>query len=356
MNASELRTDRAADADEDADLPLSVVVITENEADRIAGCLESVIAAAERAVPAFEVVLVDSASTDRTVAVASDYPVTVLRIPPEETVSCGAGRHVGDQVARGELVCHVDGDMRLTETWLSEAVEYLRSNPDVAGVEGWLNESEASDAREVRKVGGVTCYDGGALASVGGFDPFLHGYEDVDVGHRLTVAGHRLVRLPSISAEHPTGEGSLTEPIRRWRHGYLFAPGQAIRKSLRRPRVLRLLLARQRYEAILLAWLVLGLASLASPLLLIGWFGTSVLAFGALSKRRGVRGALQFGLAKVLGLVGLAYGLTLETPSRAAFPLASVEVVQEGAVLPGRADGPGADTGAGPDTSADAVN
>lgn len=116
------------------------------------------------------------------------------------------------------------------------------------------------------------------------------------------------------------------------------------------------MLARQRYEAVLLAWLALGLASLASPLLLVGWFGTSVLAFGALAERRGVRGAVQFGLAKALGLVGLAYGLTLGTPPREAFPLASVEVVQEGEVLPGRPVGAGLGADNGADTSADAVN
>lgn len=322
-------------AEDRGTLPLSVVIIAENEENRIAGCIESVIAAAERAVPAFEVILVDSASTDRTVPIAEEYPVSILEIPSGQTISCGAGRHVGDRAARGELVLHVDGDMRLTETWLAEAVAVLREEPEVAGVEGWLNESHADEIQPVHKVGGVMCYDAEALASVGGFDPFLQGYEDVDVGYRLSAAGHRLLRLPSVSADHPTSEGAPMEPVRRWRKGYLFAPGQAIRKAWPQPRLLRLLLARQRYEGLLLAWAVAGLAATLSGALLVGWLAASVVGVGLLSKRLGVRNAVQLGVAKTLGVVGLAYGLTMETPPADEYPVETVTVAQEGDVLDG---------------------
>lgn len=330
--------------DERDSLPLSVVIITENEQDRIGACIESVVTAAQQAVPAFEVILVDSASTDRTVEVAGEYPITILRIPEAETVSCGAGRYVGDHVARGDLVLHVDGDMRLTDSWLAEAVDTLESDPEVAAVEGWLNESNESSVRDVLKVGGVMCYDADALAAVGGFDPFLMGYEDVDVGYRLTAAGYRLVRLPSVSAEHPTAAGSLTEPFRRWRHGYLLAPGQTIRKSLRRPRVLRLLIARQQYKLLLLAWLAVGLASVGSIVLFGGWLLASTLGFVAIASRRGVRGATQLGLSKFMGLVGLVYGLSHPSRDPDEYPLDSVTVVQTGSVLPGA-------TGSDPDVT-----
>ena len=330
----EAEIDLGADADS---LPLSIVVIAENEENRIEDCLDSVIAAARRAVPAFEVILVDSASTDRTVDLASEYPITVLRIPEGETISCGAGRYVGGDAARGDLVLHVDGDMKLTETWLSEAVEALGADPQLAAVEGWLNESEATEPTPVEKVGGVMCYDADALAAVGGFDPFLRGYEDVDVGYRLSAAGYRLTRLPSVSAVHPTSEGALTEPVRRWRQGYLFAPGQTIRKSAKRPQLLRRLLGRQRYEGALLGWLSLGIASARSRRLFGGWVVASLLGFGALARRRGVRGALQFGIAKLLGLIGLVYGLTLHTDDPSAYPLTAVRIVQAGERFEGTA-------------------
>lgn len=328
------------DGDRDA-LPLSIVIITENEQDRIGACIESVMTAARTAVPSFEVILVDSASTDRTLEIAGEYPITILQIPDAETISCGAGRYVGDHAARGELVLHVDGDMRLTDSWLAAAVDALETDPDVAAVEGWLNESNDTAVRDVLKVGGVMCYDADALAAVGGFDPFLHGNEDVDVGYRLTAAGYRLLRLPSVSAEHPTADGAFTEPLRRWRHGYLLAPGQTIRKSLGRPRVLHLLIARQQYKFLLLAWLALGLAAVASTILFGGWLVASTLGFAAVARRRGVRGATQLGLSKLLGLVGLVQGLGHPSRSPDEFPLDTVTHVQTGSVLPGTS---GADT------------
>lgn len=320
-------------ADKPDSLPLSVVIIAENEADRIGDCIESCLAAAERAVPAFEIILVDSASEDETISVAKEYPVTILRIPAADTISCGAGRYVGDSVARGELVLHVDGDMRLTEEWLSEAVDVLHDEDDVAAVEGWLNASESAHTRAVSKVGGVMCYDADRLASVGGFDPFLLGYEDVDVGYRLTAAGYRLLRLPSVSAAHPEATGDLTEPIRRWQKGYFFARGQAIRKARTDPAVLKRLLARQRFESLTLAWLGLGAISLLSTLTALLWAGGSVAVFSVLSVKLGPAEALKFGLAKLLGVAGIAYGLTLEARSAEEYPLDHVALVQEGSVL-----------------------
>ena len=176
-------------------VPLSVVIIAENEEEWIREGIESVFAAC-RGVSAYEVILVDSASTDRTVERAAEYPITILRIPEEHAISCGAGRYVGDQVASGELVCHVDGDMTLTETWLPRAIEYLDEHPDAAAVEGCLDRSTQTGVLEVNKVGGVMLYDAHALAQVGGFDPYLLGHEDIDVGYQLKTAGYRLVRLP----------------------------------------------------------------------------------------------------------------------------------------------------------------
>lgn len=315
-------------------VPLSVVIIAENEEEWIRECIESVFAAC-RDVPAYEVILVDSASTDRTVERASEYPITILRIPEEHAISCGAGRYVGDQVASGELVCHVDGDMTLTETWLPRAIEYLDDHADTAAVEGCLDRSTQTDVREVNKVGGVMLYDARTLASVGGFDPYLLGHEDIDVGFKLTTAGHRLVRLPDVSAEHHDEGGVLVEPIRRWRQGYTIAAGQAIRKHVGSPAVVRLLIRRQRYKFGLLAWAAAGVASASSRPRRAGWVLLSALAFVAVASKLGVTGAVNFVAAKTLGIVGLIVGLFRPTPDPDTFPMEVVEVVASGETLHG---------------------
>lgn len=316
----------------DGALPLSVVVIAENEEERIGPCLESVLAACDDAASAYEVALVDSGSSDRTVEVAADYPVSIYRIPPEAVVSCGAGRYVGDRFSRGELVLHVDGDTVLSETWLPRAVEYLRDHDDVVAVEGCLNESTQDGVTSVRKVGGVMLFDAEALRSVGGFDPHLLGYEDVDVGYRLSAAGYRLARLPEVSADHPT-EGGFSEPIRRWRAGYYDAPGQAIRKAVSSPRVLARLVARQHYKLALLAWLCVGVLSRTSRRSAAGWLALSLAGFALVASRRGLVGAVQFLAIKSLGIVGLFRGFVNPPGHPDEFPIDAVEVVKEGPVV-----------------------
>lgn len=309
-------------------LELSAVIVTRNEADRVRDCIESVIAACERAVSEFEIILVDSASTDRTVERALEYPITVLRIPDEQVVSAGAGRYVGDQAALGELVLHVDGDMILTETWLSHAVEYLRDNGEVTGVDGALDSTDRQSVTDVEYTRGVMLFDREALQSAGGFNPHLLGYEDVEVGYRLSMASHRLVRLPSVAAFHQDADGPLSESLRRWREGYYAAAGQVIRHSLWSPELLGKLLARQRYKATLLVWLCLGIAALLSTPLALGWLLGSGLGTSALVALRGSGEAVRFLLTKAFGLAGLVVGLGKPTPAPHEFPLETVEVLR----------------------------
>lgn len=310
------------------DPDLSVVVITKNEEDRVRQCIESVIAACRNAVDSFEVTLVDSASTDRTVERAREYPVTVLRIDPDHAISAGAGRHVGERAASGDAILHVDGDMVLTETWLPEAIGVLRANPDVAAVRGQLNDGSASGIEELDTVGGLTLFDADALLSVGGFDPYLVSNEDLDVGFRLTRAGYRILRLPTTSATHPTGE-ALSEPLRRWSAGYYFGPGQAMRKWVDEPRILRRLVAIHNYEFSLLGWAGVGVLCLLATPLLVGWTVLTVLGLGVVAAKLGFRGGLQFVLAKTLGTVGMLIGFVDGTRSPSAYPLEAVEVVQD---------------------------
>lgn len=331
--------------------PLSVVIITENEADQIADCIKSVFVAC-RTLPAFEVILVDSASTDRTVDIAREYPITILRIPDAHTVSCGAGRFVGDQVARGELVLHVDGDMTLTDEWLPQAIDYLQSHSETVGVEGWLDRAKATTVADADAIGGVTLYDAEALADIGGFDPFLRGYEDIDVGFRLTTAGKRLVTLPSVSAIH-NDEQAVTEPIRRLRQGYFLAPGQAIRKHYNSPAILRKLVTRQQYKLSLLAWIGAGVVSLISLPLVSIWLLGSIAGVAAIAHRRGVLGTVDFLGTKLLAIAGVAAGLRRPPQPASAYPLSAVEVVATGRVLDGSSLEVPADAAASPPPSTD---
>lgn len=323
-------------------LSLSVVVPTYNEADRIEACLDSVFDAcrAADAVESFEVVLVDSNSTDRTVELAREFPITVLEIPDDDLTTPGAGRYVGTRYVDGESILFVDGDMVLEDGWLPQALEYV-ADDGAAAVDGYLNEPPAhAEVREVDSVRGVALYDADALESVGGFHPYLESVEDIHLGFELNAAGYRLLRLPRVAASHPVAD-TISEPIRRWRRGYTRGTGQALRTSLTSPRLLPKHLYRIRFRLVLGVWLALGAASLASGGGVLVWLVLSVAGFGAVAAvRGGVSDAATWVGYKLSLLVGLVIGLFDEPDSPDRFPVERVEVLTVGPVH----DGSTADT------------
>ncbi|RDI69714.1 glycosyltransferase [Halopelagius longus] len=318
---------RIEPGDDDAANPtVSVVVVTYNEADRISRCLDSVFELCE-GMP-FEVILVDSNSSDGTVDIAREYPITVLQIPSDDLSTPSAGRYVGTHAADGEFVLFVDGDMDVTDGWLPRACDLLRERPDVAAVDGHLNENRDHD--EVVTVGavrGVALYDAQKLRTVGGFDPFLRSLEDIDLGFRLGESGYRLCRLPVVVAEHPVASGP-TEPLRRLRNGYVTGAGQAIRKSTDSPRRLVRHLRRMRNKLLVGAWGALGAFSLLSPPLLVGWLVMTAAGFYALASEKGFTEAVSLILGQMLTLCGIIWGF--RDPPRPAieYPLDRIETVQ----------------------------
>lgn len=310
---------------------LSVVVVTYNEEDRIRDCLDSVFRTCE-GLTTFEVILVDSNSTDRTVEIASEFPVTVLQISDDDLTTPAAGRFVGTAAARGDRILFVDGDMVIRRAWLADAFSYLQNHSGVAGVDGELNEPASTEnPRPMDAIRGVALYDADALDAVGGFDPYLRSLEDIYLGFELTTAGYDLYRLPSVAADHPD-RSPVTDPIRRWRRGYMEGTGQAIRKSLRRPRVLAKVASRLRYKLFLSTWLLLGAVSALSMTLIVIWLVASAVGVGIVASRLGVGGTVYFFFAKCIGIIGLLRGVWIEPRDSTEFPLGSVQAIQRGTV------------------------
>lgn len=319
--------DAFRDADEEASPTVSVVIVTYNEADRIRRCLDSVFELCEE-VPSFEVVLVDSNSSDETVSIASEYPITILRIPSDDLSTPSAGRYVGTQAADGEFVLFVDGDMELSDGWLPRACRLLREHPDVAAVDGHLNENRGqTEIENVGAVRGVALYDAKKLRAVGGFDPFLRSLEDIDLGFQLVEAGYRLCRLPVVVAEHPVSTGPQ-EPLRRLRNGYVRGTGQAVRKSVDSPRRLARHLHRLRNKLFAAAWGSLGAVSLLSPPLFVGWVLATAAGFCVLVSKKGFDEAVTVSIKQVLTLFGMFWGFRDAPRPASEYPLDRIETVK----------------------------
>ena len=89
--------------------------------------------------PSYEVVVVDDGSRDGTAAVASQFPVRLLRTPHE---GAGAARDVGGRAALGNVIVFSDADDVYAPDFLERLVAPL-DRPEVRGTFptpiGWLN-------------------------------------------------------------------------------------------------------------------------------------------------------------------------------------------------------------------------
>jgi len=253
---------------------VSIIIKAFNEEENVCAAVESALAAVAEV--GGEVILADSNSTDRTVELASRFPVRIVQLVHSDQRCCGAGPQLGYQHSRGEYVYIMDGDMQMVRGFLPQALVFLAQHPEAAGVGGRLVElnEESLEYRERAlrgsahlSAGEVDRLDGGGLyrrraVEEAGYlsDRNLHAYEEFDLAARLRALGWKLWRIPVDSVTH---YGHDAPPyrllMRRWHTRYVCGSGELVRAALGKPSqrlVLRLRELRI-YAAVLAWWAVL---------------------------------------------------------------------------------------------------
>jgi glycosyltransferase involved in cell wall biosynthesis len=258
---------------------VSIIIKALNEEQNIAAAIRSALRALEPF--AGEVILADSASTDRTVAIAEQYPITIVRLANPGERRCGVGPQLGYQFARGRYVYILDGDMELDATFMRAAVDALESDPGLGGVAGLV--TQQADAsyqfrglarRRIEGRGGNVrwldmggLYRRSALNQVGYFsNRNLHAFEEMELGLRLSSAGWMLRRLNVPGVRHRGYDlNSLALLKHRWRSRYLLGAGEILKASWRQPYFLRVLGTQKFLLLALLIWVGIIAGMLALP-------------------------------------------------------------------------------------------
>jgi len=196
---------------------ISVIIPTRNCEKTIQKCLSTLFAQTFRD---FEVILVDSASEDRTLEIASKFSVTILQ-SRETEVRRGArafARNVGASFARGDLFVFTDADCYFPPNWLRTVWSYFqRTDIKILGGSDpppeddplishavWLTEfvrknntKQDVDACFVIKNSNLACRRE-VFLSLQGFAEV----EELDFCLRASMSKHRVLFDPSILVYH----------------------------------------------------------------------------------------------------------------------------------------------------------
>lgn len=211
---------------------VSVVLVNYKGADDTITCLKS-FTDVDWPGDALELIVVDNDSGGDDVArIRREVPHAVV-IEAGENSGFAGGCNTGVRAARGEIVGFINNDARPGRQWIRAAVEVLRHDRSVASVAskvldwdgdridyvdgsltwfgmGYKREVERPDTGEWETPRDVLFGTGAAMfvrkdvyEDVGGFDErFFMFYEDVDLGWRLNLLGHRVRYVPGSVAYH----------------------------------------------------------------------------------------------------------------------------------------------------------
>ena len=186
---------------------LSFVVPAHDEEGAIAATVRSIRDAARSAQAAFEIIVVDDASSDRTAELAAAEGAQVLRV---ERRQIAAARNAGARAARGETFVFVDADTLIG----ADVVVGLQRAIEAGAVGGgaamrfdaptprWLDAVLPAGnwiARRLRITGGcfVFCRRD-AFEAVGGFDEALFAAEEIRLCRQLRAHGEVVILRDSV--------------------------------------------------------------------------------------------------------------------------------------------------------------
>ncbi len=213
---------------------LSVVVIGRNEGARLERCLTS-IQEMEKPAGCVEVVYVDSASTDGSVALAAALGARVIRLQTRRPTAALA-RNAGWRVSTGAFILFLDGDTILHPRFVVDSLPDFGArtaivcgnrreiHPEVSIYNRVLDLDWMSRPGIVDYCGGDALVRREALEAAGGYDETLIAGEEPEMCRRLRAAGWEILHSGRPMTGHDLAMTKWAQYWRRCRRtGYAYA-------------------------------------------------------------------------------------------------------------------------------------
>lgn len=197
---------------------ISFIVIGKNEGWRLTKCFESIYNVVEKdKITNFEVIYVDSKSTDNSLERAQYFP-NILIFTITGVCNAAIARNIGAQEAKGEVLFFIDGDMEIESGFLPKIITNNQLDyPFVSGICIDYNYNSSWELLDIKPrnivkedeqkeytTGGLFVISKELWQSIGGMDSRLKRSQDLDLGLRLAKNGYPLMRKNIYLAKHHT--------------------------------------------------------------------------------------------------------------------------------------------------------
>jgi len=198
---------------------VSVIVPVHNARQHLVRCITAINDSTYRA---YEVIVVDDASTDGSAEAAEAQAARVLR--QDRQGGPAAARNYGAKVSRGDVLLFVDADVSIRADTLLRVVEDFTTMPDIAAVFGSYDDEPAAKnflsqyknlchhfVHQHARSDATTFWAGcGAVRrevfiELGGFDDKRYRHpsiEDIELGYRMRAKGQRIYLDKELQVKH----------------------------------------------------------------------------------------------------------------------------------------------------------
>ena len=203
--------------------------------------------------PNYEIILVDNASTDDSLAVAKKVigKNPRFKIIRNRVNMYSLGLNLGLKASKGDYVAYFNNDLVIEKKYFLKLITAFKKYPKLALAQGKLlwyfdrsiidsagesmdvfgnpvtigykvkDEGQFDKEEEILSASGSACiFRKSVLVRIGGYAPYFGiGYEDMDLALRLQSRGFTIMRIPQALCYHKRGSTDLSPEVRvevRW--------------------------------------------------------------------------------------------------------------------------------------------